>query len=389
MTTAKLHNDLYIKKVDDITNLFKWEHSLDKDFPSLPSNAVLINDILVNQYKGQNDEAYMHHATIGKKHGKLYCAHTVHDYDEDAGGKYTALLYSDNGGITWNRLPDVMPQLSDMVAWGVTPAKWSYPSCFINIPSGFYMMVNCAETTSYDPIGTAVRKINPDNTYGEILWVNNGQQGENSRIAPTPASGYPQYNFASESLIEEVRFYINQPKNKPKILFGWSEIWEVSGSFNSEPLREPTVVQPYNYSQWLKVWKANNYYYNVVQNGEDISTKKLSEIPDSQSSTAKRFINYSSEIIIGCGHSGTINRTELMLFIARKNNITGQFEIRNGDVYSLTNISKSAPVLTGKYKEGGEQLPFLLKEGKDVVNVAFSVSKEEIYYKKIDISKLI
>lgn len=388
MIKSKIHNDIFVKKVTNITSLFEWSNALEQGFPQLPEKSIVVNDTLVNQYAGFHDKAYMHHSTIGSKFGKLFFAHTIHDYDEDAGGKYVSLSVSSDKGVTWTVLSPIMPQMSNMVAWSVVPAKWSYPSSFIDVPSGYYLLINAVETVNYTPIGTLVRKINTDNTYGDILWVNNSIN-ESSRVVPAPETGYPSYAFASEEIIEEVKTFINQPINKPKILFGWSQIWQTQGTYSGNNLREPTVVQPYNYKEWLKVWRVVGLDYNVVQNGENTATQVISEIPNKSSTTAKRFYNYSPEIIVSVGHSKAPDRTELMLFIARKNNQTGQYVVHNNDVYSVTPITKSAPLYVGKYKEGGEQLPYILREGKNLLHIGFSVSKEQIYFKTIDISSLI
>jgi len=78
-----------------------------------------------------------------------------------------------------------------------------------------------------------------------------------------------------------------------------------------------------------------------------------------------------------------------MLFIARKNNNTGVYHIADGDVYSVTENTKNSPIYSGTFKSGGEQLPYIFRVGKDKLDIAFSVSKEEIYYKRVNISKLI
>lgn len=388
MISTATYNNKFVKKVSDITDLFSWSNSLESGFDNFPSEAVIIQDTIVNEYAGEDDKAYQHHATIGRKFGKIFFAHTIHDYDEDAGGMYTALNVSTDDGETWTELDPIMPQMSDMVAYGVTPAQWSYPSLFIDVPSGFYLLICCVSSLSYTPVGTAVRKINSNNTYGDVLWVNNGVSSSD-RTVPTPVSGYPSYAFADEDLIDEITFYINQPKNKPKILFGWSDIWAVQGSFMGNNLREPTAIQPYNYDEWLKIWRVVGLDYNVVQNGENTATQVVSEMPHKSLTTATRVYQYSPEIIITVGASKATARTELMLAIYRKNNETGVYDCADGDAYRVSPITKDTPVWPGEEKWGGQQLPFIYRVGKDLLDIGFSVAKEQMYYKCVDISKLI
>lgn len=388
MNNSVTYNNKFVKKVSNITDLFTWSNSLEQGFPSLPIKCISVQDVVVNKPIGLNNKAYQHHALTGRKHGKLYVSHTIHDYDEDAGGMYVALNVSSDNGITWTELSPVLPGMSSMVAFGVSPAQWGYPSIFLDLPSGFYILITCVSSGTYTSIGTGVRKINSDNSYGNFLWVNNGIS-ESSRVPSAPISGYPSYSFASESLINEVRYYINQPKYKPKILFGWNEIFITQGTFISDPLREPTTIQPYNYKEWLKVWRGTSNVYNIVQNGSDNLTQKISQIPNGAETTAKRFYNYSPSIIVIVGHSKDSTRNELMLCIARKNNSTGKYNIGNNDAYSLTDIGQSQPFYPGHEKFGGEQLVHINRCGKDELDIAFSVSKEHIVYKRVNISKLI
>lgn len=388
MRSSKTYNDIFVKKVADIVDLFSWTNVLEQGFPPLPTNSVVIDDKLVSTPIGLNNKAYRHHSTVGRKFGNVYFAHTVHDYDEDAGGKYMALNVSSDDGKTWSSLPDIMPQMSDMVSFGVNPSQWSYPSMFVDVPSGYYVLISCVSSSSYNPVGTAIRKINSDNTYGNVMWINNGIS-ESSRIVPTPISGYPSYSFASEDLISEIRYFINQPKNKPKILFGWPEINIVQGTYLGDPLREPTTIVPYNYLEWLKVWRTTSYDYNVVQNGQDTGTQVLSQLPNGRITTAKRFYNYSPEIIVSVGHTKNTTRTELGVCIYRKNNGTGIYNCADGDAYSLTELSQNSPIFPGHEKFGGEQLPYINRVNKNLIDVVFSLSKESVYYKQLDISKLI
>lgn len=388
MKKVKNHNESFVKKVDDIVNLFKWEHPLESDFQNLPSVSVLVDDTVVFKPNTVDVKAFNHHATVGYKFGKHFVSHTTHDYDEDAGGMYTNFHESVDGGETWIQKDPLMPQMSDMVDNGVNPSEWSYPSLFVDIPLGYFILINCVSSLSYTPVGVAVREIKSDGTYGDILWVKN-PNSEESRVSPTPVSGYPSYAFAGQNLIDQVRFYIDQPENKPKILFGWDEIWAVQGSFEGNNLREPTTIRPYNYDEWLKVWRVVGLNYNVVQNGEDTATQIISEIPNATLTTAKRFVNFSPEIIVSVGHSKKTNREELMLFIARKNNATGQYVISDGDVYSVTPITKNAPLYPGAEKFGGEQLPFINLRGKYLLDIAFVVSKEDVYFKTVNLKELI
>ena len=390
MILQKRHNDLFVKKVSDIKNLFKWNNVLDEDFPQLPINCVTVKDTLVSQPIGFQDEAYQHHATLGGKFGNIYLSHTIHPYDEDAGGMKTSLKKSSDNGITWVNLGDAFPQMSDVVDNGVSPAQWNYPSLFMDLPSGFYLLMVCVSSfPSYDPVGVAVRKINQDNTFDDILWVKN-PLSESDRTPPVPLSGYPSYNFASEELIDQVKYYINRLDVKPKLLFGWDEVNVTRDVFdNTDQLREPFTIQPYNYQDALKVWRATLRDFNIVAAWSDLNNLIISELPNRRETTVKRFYNYSSEIIIGVGHSAKPNREELVLFIARKNNNTGQYVIADNDAYSLTHINQKSPAFTGAFKNGGEQLVDINRVSKNKLNLAFSVSKESIYFKQIDISVLI
>lgn len=394
MVVSKIYNSLFVKKVNNIINLFKWNNSYEQNFPLLPTNCIVTPENIVDRYKGFQNEAYMHHSLIARNYNKIYVAYSIHDYDEDAGGQVVGISYSEDNGNSWQRMSLAMPKMSNTVEYGVNPSQWSYPSQFIKIKSGFYIFINSVygiiNIEYYQPLGSLIREIKSDNTYGEIMWVNNGVS-ETDRTIPTPIIGYPSYPFASDDLILEVKSYLSNDMLKPKILFGWNEIWSVQEDFinNGFPLREPTEIKPYNYKEVLKVWKIGNINYNIVQNGEDNSTQTISEIPNGAGFPAKRFYNYSPEIIISVGHSRKPNREELMLFLARKNNITGQFVVSNGDVYSVSSITKSNPVYLGKNKSGGEQLPFINRVNKNLLDIAYSVSKEEIYFQTIDVSKLI
>lgn len=395
MNKVILHTNNYVKKVEPITDLFSWESVLESNFPQLPSECIELNDTLVDRYFGEEDRAFMHQATLGRKYGKVFCAYATHDYDEDASGMYVTLSTSLDNGLTWSN-EVIVPQFSDMAVSGTYPSQWTYPSLFLDLPSGFYLLCNSvdglSELINYSPLGTSVIKINEDGTLGDLLWVNNGISSS-SRVVPTPISGYPSYSFASEDLINEVTSYISQKMYRPKILFGWSEVWETQEDwiFDGSNLREPTEITPYNYpkNQSLKFWKPAFVNYNIIQDTDDNSTQVLSDIPNGAGAPVRRLYNYSPEIIVSVGASKLSNRTELMLFIARKDNNTGVYKISNGDVYSVTAITKSAPIYPGFNKVGGEQLPFIQRYGKDKLDIAFSVSKEEIYYKRVDVSKLI
>lgn len=397
MIKSKIHNDIFVKKVETMTDLFQWDNALNMGFPNLPTESILLDDTLVAQYAGFQNKAYLHHATIFRKFNKIFYACSVHDYDEDAAGKYTGLFVSDNNGVSWTDLGAVCPSMATMGAYASTTAsQWTYPTLFLDLPSGFYLLINgCGGIVSgvnYLPLGTLIRKINPDNSFGDLQWVNNGS-GSSSRVVPTPISGFPSYDFASEDLINEVTTYISQKGYRPKILFGWSEIWETQETHfvDASVITEPTEIRPYNYpfDKSLHFWKSNTRDYNVIQDTDDTGTQVLSDIPIYKGSPVMRLLNYSPEIIVFVCPTFATNRTELMLCIARKNNETGVYHIADGDAYNVTTITKSAPVYSGVNKIGGEQLPFIFLNGKNKLDIAFSVSKEELYFKTVDLSKLI
>lgn len=395
MIASVKHNNTFVTKVSNITNLFKWNNALDEGFPDLPTDSIIVPETLVKRYIAEGDKSYLHHATISRSYGKVWCSYTIHDEDEDAAGMFTNISVSTDDGFTWEDLGAICPSMSTMAPYSNnTSTQWSYPSTFIKIPSGFYLLINTVSgitnISNYETLGTLVRKINSDNSFGDLQWVNNGIEG--NRIQPTPISGFPYYDFASEDLIEEVTTYISQPGFRPKILFGWNEIWSAQENYyldSNNKLREPTEIKPYNYTETLKVWKSNTFDFNVIQNGEDNNTQIQGDIPNNSNSTARRFENWTPEIIITVGHTNNSTRTELMLAIGRKNNNSGQYEFADGDVYSVSSNPKITNVTTGHNKSGGEQLAYICRNGKNKLNIAYSYSKEEIYFKAIDISKLI
>lgn len=394
MKNTFIHNNSYVKKVTPVTSAFDFKLTSTSGFPALPIGSVIIAETLVDQPDGLNNRAFQHHATLGKKNGVLYCAYSIHDYDEDASGLHSYISYSNDNGATWTKIGKACPELSDMDVFGTYPSAWAYPSCFVDINSGFYLLMSAVNGISgaenYQPYGVLVRKINGDSTLGSLEWVNNGISGE-SRVAPTPLAGYPSYNFANETIIKEVTAYISQPMRKPKILFGWGEVWSTQEDYylnSSFKLREPTEIRPYNYDKTIKCWKSFQVTTNLLQIEELNETQIISDMPNGNP-TARRWLNYSPEIIISLGNSANSSRTEMALWIWRKNNLTGVYELNDGDAYSFSTITKSAPVYAGQHKAGGEQLPYILLAGKDVLDVAFGVSKEEIYFKSINLSKLI
>lgn len=394
IATKKKHNDLFVKKVEPVTSALKYQLTTFSGFPQLPSEAVVVSETLVDQYDGEDLRAYQHQSTLGRGNGKLYCAYAIHDYDEDASGLHTEISVSEDNGATWTNIGLICPLMSDMDVHGTYPAQWAYPSLFLNLPSGFYILLAAvsgfSEFQTYVPLGTLVRKINSDNTFGELLWVHDGID-DNSRSPQASVSGYPSYNFAPDSLIEEVYTYITQDMFHPKILWGWESVWSTQEDYildNTIKLREPTEITPYNYDKTVKCWKTFQDAYNYFQDRDDDSTQVRTNIPDANP-TARRWINYSPEIILSLGNTAEGGRTELGLFVWRKDNRTGQYELSNGDAYSFSSIIKTDPVYPGFAKNGGEQLPFMLRYGKDQLEVAFSVSKEEIYYKRINVSVLI
>lgn len=389
----KRYNDLFVKKVTPVTSALNYQLSTTQNFPQIPVEAVVVDDTLVDKYDGEDLRAFMHHSTLGRYNDRIYIAHTVHNYDEDASGMYVSISYSEDNGATWSILGKACPEMSDVTDHGIYPSQWSYPSIFLNIPSGFYLLMSAvnglSELENYQTLGALVRKINPNNTLGDLEWVYNGET--DSRVVPTPISSYPSYNFASESLIDEVITYISQPMYRPKILFGWNDVWSTQEDYyldSSTKLREPTEIYPYNYDTGIKCWKSFQVATNIFQIGEDNTTQVITNIPDANP-TARRWLNWSPEIIISAGNTSDGTRSEIGLFIWRKNNSTGIYELNNGDAYSLSSITKTTPVWAGFAKNGGEQLPYINRYGKNQLEVAMSVSKEEIYYRRIDISKLV
>lgn len=396
MSAVTRYNNIFVKQVDDLVDLFEYTNPVTQDHPLLPSESILISPSLVRQYKGLDDECFLHQATLGYQYGKKFLAHSIHDYDEDANGLHVGFNVSTDDGLTWSELPPILPQMGDMQDYGLEPSQWGYPSMFLYIPSGFYILLNCVSNTpsggNYNPLGTMIRKINSDNSYGDLLWINNGVSKED-RAVPAPLMGYPSYQFASEDLIEEVITYISQPNYRPKILFGMPFVWSTQDNYDptGETLREPTEIRPYNYpkERTLKVWRPNQQNSNIVQIGEDRTTQRISELPIDPGNTAKRVLNYSPEIILTIGASRKPNREEIALCIFRKNNTTGRYNCAAGDAYSITSNTKNSPVFPGQFKVGGEQLAYAELIGKDRLDVAYSVAKEEIYFMSIDLKPLI
>jgi hypothetical protein len=368
--------------------LISWE-APNKGFKHLPGSA----EYLIS-FGEPNDRGWQHQPIVFDFYGRKWIAHNTAPYDEGQSGSRPLLHVSDDGK-NWTEVGFLLPPQSDpsiRVSEGLF-GRLAFVSKFLVIDNVLYAFIDindkqkiAAGNVRRVSIGHMLVSISADGTIGTPFWVRNTDL---SQTAPAPFEvGYPTYQYDG-SFTQKVQNLLEAPNFYPKLMFGWPEIWRTSEQAFGETMGEPQSIQPRGYRKWWKHYKlktSNNNRYQI----EGFGYPYKSPVPESSNSGVTRLAVYDNKTIIIVGNSAEQNREEGFVAIARQDSLTKKYVVVEEDVYSVTNNQKDTPrIIDGDGKSGGEQLFGIQITEENYLDIVFSVTKEDIYFKTVDLNTLI
>ena len=371
------------------TCFFKWD-AATKGFGNLNGSV----DYLVTAPTTNGVDNWQHQPIVKDFYGRKWLAHNTAPYDEGQSGTIPLLHVSDDQGKTWTEVGYLLVPQSDptvRVSAG-TLGRIAMISKFLVLDEELYAFVDVHDQIKIgtDPaqrvsIGHLVIKIDSDATINTPVWIHNSLPAES---APAAFSGsYPSYLYDS-ALAPRVKALISAPNFYPKLMFGWPEVWKTSLYLFGEILGEPQSIKPRGYRTYRKHYKIKGQVYGRCQyNGDGYPS--ASNIPESSNSGVTRFAVYDNKTIIVVGNTAEANREEGFVAIARQDPLSKKFVVAASDVYSVTSIQKDTTDWPGDGKAGGEQLFGIQVTKEGFLDIVFSVTKEDIYFKTVDLRSLI
>jgi len=370
-------------------DFFKWDASTS-GFNNLNGSV----DYLVGSPVSNGERNWQHQPIVKDFYKRKWVAYNTSNYDEGQGGTKPILKVSDDNGRTWTEIGEICPSQSDPTVryadqeWG----RIAMISKFLEINKSLYAFIDIHDQikNGSDPakrisIGHLLVKINSNGSVETPFWIHNSTPSES---APEPfSSEYESYEYNSE-YSQIVKDLISKPNFYPKLMFGWPEVWKTILFKFGETLGEPQSIKPRGYRHFRKHYKIkSNTNGRFLIDGDGYPFK--TQLPESSNSGVTRISVYDNKTIVIVGNSAEPNREEGFVAIARQDSLSKKFVIGSNDVYSVSGIFKDAPEWPGDGKSGGEQLFGIQITKQGYLDIVFSVSKEDIYFKSVDLRTLV
>lgn len=360
---------------------FSWGGADNGNYPDTlnPTKVFLVIPDTINV------NTYHHHPIIEEHNNAIHVMYSTTNADEENAGMYVWYQKSYDYGLNWtNPVTLIEPQddlTKDVNTQGgrvVIPSAFSiinnelYCVCDVNDRSS----INESNPRTRDGVGVLARKINNNETFGDIYWIENIDSSFNP---PANVVGYPSYLF-NETLRQEIRnYFINNPDKRPRWYYSVSDVdilYSEFNNFNSGYLTEPSIVKMPN-NQYLKMWRyvggSLNKFAQTSDYGNYFNSPYETNIPDSPSVTEIYRLNNNEICIVG-NNKGTsgISRSPLYFAIS-----TDGFNYESNDIYNVDSET-SGPNFPGLNKNTGVAYPDIIQMSNNKIIVVYSVNKEDI-----------